>query len=127
MTIPTLIEIIQAARDVERYEGENASFTYGLTNCSRCKKLSRDYLIIGNASPVCTECASFQESYRLGKCNGANSTHDRLAPALICAVEALEKIERAYATHGERMGHQDYALSRLTRIREILEGKVPKV
>lgn len=122
MNTPTLIEMIQATRDVERYEGENASFAYGLTNCARCNKLSRDYLIMGNSTPVCTECASFQESYRLGKCKGANLAHDRLAPALICAVEALEKYKRIGAVESDRWGETTSEIA-LTRIREMLEGE----
>lgn len=33
--------------------------------------------------------------------------------------EALELIERAYATHGERMAHQDYAAKALAKADEV--------
>lgn len=38
--------------------------------------------------------------------------------------EALECIERAYATHGERMAHQDFAARALARERSMRDEKI---
>jgi hypothetical protein len=52
----------------------------------------------------------------------------RLAPALICAVEALEEISRFHhEPDPTETPFQNEAYQALVRIREMLEGKEPKV
>ena len=105
MTTPTLIEMIQAARDVDM------EFLKDLP-------------------------AQIRVTYR----SGSNEQHDRLAPALICAVEALEEVQHEVNCSAGAKGtsrfnwdetrcdcQKKYAVEALTRIREMLEGKEPKV
>ncbi len=87
----TFDELMADARDASepRFEGENASFAFGLANCSRCEdktNLTHDYIFIEN-KPVCTGCATFKEAPDLAEHNGKFRGHradmDRMEPALV--------------------------------------------
>lgn len=114
MTTPTLIEMIQAARDVEQKAIEIS-----------------DKAFPGESS----EMYRYRRDFVSHTVLGSDLQHSRLAPALICAVEALEHISADLARcEGcsepsiSLSEHYDFlAQEALTRIREMLEGKEPKV
>lgn len=78
--------------------------------------------------------AKEKPNYRTQDCNyrtqegidsymhGFSLATDLLLPLLGEAIAALDIIEKAYPTSGERMAHQNYALKTLNSINEKLEG-----
>ena len=104
MNTPTLKDLILAARDVEHEANVFAitPFNYHA------------------ATPAGLATRGRYDGYH----TGANVQHDRLSPALILAVEALESWECFCGKPGEPDEDVKCAYCKvLTRIREILEGE----
>jgi hypothetical protein len=119
MNTPTLIEMIQAARDVEGEALEEAQKGYKWAEVRLRER----------HSPI-----AYEYGVRAGFNQGANFQHSRLSPALICAVEALEFYAKGGNPSRDLWEDKELgfftgkrAQEHLTRMREMLEGKEPKV